>query len=536
MMKTLADDMSSPDSGPSGTADASSHESSQTAAEAAPEAPTLMRQGSSSSDISNISLESASSRRSSSLGLRTYVVDPRRAVHKYITFLLLCGFIPGPYFMDSLFVAYKRPICKDLGIHSTAFGILLALPSATGILCGVIGAMIVRHGEAKCAFSMGTTLFCTALCMTIGVGNHNYMFVLVARLLFWASLYVLCTVQTAAMLKLFSGQALSVAAGVIILSCRSGGMLGSFWSGFILAWAQGDPSGAMYCGVVFVAGCLVATGLFAYLRAGTATARAVLPLLEPAPRQSTQWQDVSYQEQIRSFTPMTWLLIANITFVYAVVFPFENIAFDYFEADWALPAPQAGMAMSLGPGIGMFAWAFGTVIKTEKSFIHWGIVAWTSFLIAFLVLGFQIVWNPVPAMLTFGTAYAYLSTSVWTLIPGSLRGRSHCTSAAVSVAYAGMAMSQSISNLVVGALHDLSGYFAVCIWFALLSSGGLVSAIMILRQYNQLTVESAVEAPCVEGVEDVNPDADESVVQHIEIARVQSEECYFEAPPVQSEK
>lgn len=524
------------ESRPSGAGDASSHDSSEAAVQAplseAP--PTLIREISASSDSSITSIETASFRRSSSLGLRTYVTDPRRAVHKYITFLLLCGFIPGPYFMDSLFVAYKRPVCKALGIHSTAFGILLALPSATGILCGVVGAVIVKYGEAKSAFSMGSVLFFTALFMTIGVGSHTYMFVLFARLLFWASLYVLCNVQTAAMLKLFSGQALSVAAGVIILTCRSGGMFGSFWSGFILAWAQGDASGAMYAGVVCVAGGLVATGLFAYLRAGTATARAVLPLLEPPPRLRERSQDTSYREQIGSFTPMTWLLIANISFVYAVVFPFENIAFDYFETDWALPAPQAGMAMSLGPGIGMFAWAFGTVIKTEKGFIQWGIAAWMAFFIAFLMLGFQLVWSPVPVMLTFGLSYAYLSTSVWTLIPVTLRGRAHCTSAAVSVAYAGMALSQSISNLVVGALHDLLDYFAVCIWFSLLSLGGLVSAVVVMREYNKMVAESPLEAPCGEGHEDATPDVDETVVQHIEIARVQSEECYFEAPPVQS--
>ncbi|EER17193.1 hypothetical protein Pmar_PMAR010838, partial [Perkinsus marinus ATCC 50983] len=71
-----------------------------------------------------------------------YIVDPRRIFHRCILHLLICLYIPGAYFADSILAAYKTQILEYLRIDHEHFALLFSLPSLTGVLCGPFGVIV----------------------------------------------------------------------------------------------------------------------------------------------------------------------------------------------------------------------------------------------------------------------------------------------------------------------------------------------------------------------------------------------------------
>lgn len=413
-------------------------------------------------------------------GPALYIVDPRRTAHKYVTHILVCLFIPGPYFMDSMMGALKTQICAPDGLHisSTKFSLLFALPSAVGVLCGPIGMAIQRVGDARSAFVAGAVVLCSSVLVAASMAHKMFWMVMLGRVLFWGCLYSLCSLQTMIVYKLFSGPELTIASGFIIFACRLGGMSGYFMSGVLLHWFEDDVVATMWLTVGFVGVALAATSVFACLRGGTATVRAVLPQLN-AGLSSRQVSPPNFREQVHAFSVWTWLVICLIAILYSAVFPFETIAADYFESDWDMGATEAGFNVSLAAAFGLIAWSFGLCIRSLRAQLLVSCVAWMFFVGAFSLLMVQVPSSPTLQMCMIGVSYAYSSTCTWILIPLTLRSNEAKT-AAVSLAYATMAFSMVCSNIIVGILHDCCGYRAVCAWFAFLSITGFLFASILL--------------------------------------------------------
>merc|ERR1719183_2979789 len=125
---------------------------------------------------------------------------------------------------------------------------------------------------------------------------------LVARMFFWASLYCLASIQTLVVYKLFSGPELTVASGFIIFGCRAGGMSGYAMSGMLLDGFNGDASAVLWACVFLVGVSFFSAASFLFLRKGSATARAVLPLLEAKPSQQGQTSSPTFREQLSGFS------------------------------------------------------------------------------------------------------------------------------------------------------------------------------------------------------------------------------------------
>jgi len=300
---------------------------------------------------------------------------------------------------------------------------------------------------------------------------------LVCRIVFWLSLNILCCIQTMVVYKLFQGPEVSIAQGFCIFACRSGGMAGVFFSGPILAFFGNDVSLAMWLGAVAVVASLVATFLFAFLREGSSKARSVIPLLEGT--QNSE-EKPSFCQQVRGFSGWTWLLMVQIACTYGVVFPFEAIASDFFQETWGLSASASGMALSLAPFFGLFAWSFGLVIRGVRTQLTFSVAAWLTFLLAFsLLLDKRPAGNPIPAMCLVGIAYAYQTTCTWVLIPVTLR-EPESKNAATSITFCALSVTLMLSNFCCGTLHDVYGYDAVCIFLMTLTAVGFVSTMIMM--------------------------------------------------------
>lgn len=411
-----------------------------------------------------------------------HIVDPRRTLHKYMVHLMVCSFIPGPYFMDAMVGAYKTQITADLNIDSATFSLLFALPALTGLLSGPLAPLIERVGCPKVSLMAGTLILASSASFAACYSNSNFMGMLVSRIVFWFGLNVLCTIQSLSLYAIFSASEISIAQGFLIFACRSGGMAGMFFSGHILAIFGGDARSAMWSSVFLVAVALVATMAFAFLRGGTSTVRKVLPLMETR-QDSTDSPKPSLREQFHGLTGWTGLLMIGITVTYAIVFPFETISCDFFQERWGLDPSASGMASSLAPFFGLFAWSFGLVIKGTRMQLLFSVMAWCMFLLAYaLFYRRQPAENPIPAMCLLGIAYAYQTTCTWVLIPETLRDPRSRT-LALSLTMFCMSVGLVASNYLVGVLHDVSGYHAVCKLLFGLAVVGMLSTCVLLGTF-----------------------------------------------------
>lgn len=463
-----------------------------------------------------------------------YFIDPRRSIHKYFVFFLAVCFIPGPYFHDTLLSTYKAEICSEegLNISSTKYAWLFGLPSMMGALSGPMASVIHRWGDARLSFISGSLTFVAAVAVTVSLQHKAYNTMLIARMAFWFGTYLMISVQMCVVYKLFTGPELAVAMGLLVFGCRLGGTVAFLISGFLLELVEDDLVAAMWLSNLLVGFAMLAAVLFAWLRAGTNTARTIIPLLEHRRTEGSDGAEAEHRglaSEMRDFTPLTWSLIIQIAFLYATIFPFETIETDFLEEEWGVSLGSVGWFTSLGAVFGLFSWAWGFCITSTDEMLRWCLISWCALIICFMLM---LLHSPDRQWLAafniglFGVAYSYLSTTAWTLIPLTFEKGKDASTGAVSIAYVIMSFFMLASQLVTGMLHDLTGsYGPSCLWFVLLSGMGLERAmalrpaILAMHGDSSRDLDDAEEEPgrsevevTIRGVQSLAPSCPDPVV------------------------
>ncbi|KAF4752869.1 hypothetical protein FOZ63_010980, partial [Perkinsus olseni] len=390
-----------------------------------------------------------------------YVVDPRRIFHRCLLHLLICLYIPGAYFADSVLAAYKTQILEYLRIDHERFALLFSLPSLTGVLCGPFGVMVAKYGSTKSALSAATLTCVGSALVVVGLQNRAYLVVLLGRVVFWTFLYILCVVQTVLCYRLFSGSALVAAYGLIIVACRTGGLVGSAFNAVLLSWYQGDVVKAISFSSAMAAVGLVCAIAFAVLYKGTRTARLVWPLLSRRDVATSELStsNATHRYSLRTLPALYWVLWLALGLLYAAIFPFETIAVDYYVGDWGMTQQRAGKTTTL-----LLAFTFITI----------GLVGQATRLTA----------SPLGFMILTGWGYALGGTCAWVLASDILSA-ANCRSppieaAAVAMLYVSLGVMLFISSYVAGVIRDHSRDYRPCLlFFTSLSSAAWACAAVL---------------------------------------------------------
>ncbi|KAF4683975.1 hypothetical protein FOZ60_008385 [Perkinsus olseni] len=433
-----------------------------------------------------------------------YVVDPRRIFHRCLLHLLICLYIPGAYFADSVLAAYKTQILEYLRIDHERFALLFSLPSLTGVLCGPFGVMVAKYGSTKSALSAATLTCVGSALVVVGLQNRAYSVVLLGRVVFWTFLYILCVVQTVLCYRLFSGSALVAAYGLIIVACRTGGLVGSAFNAVLLNWYQGDvvkatkttsdpestdlwltptleyPTEFDLASVTCVhvvamsivtayyhsrevapdinavlqisfSSAMAAVGLvcaiaFAVLYKGTRTARLVWPLLSRRDVATFELStsNATQRYSLKTLPALYWVLWLALGLLYAAIFPFETIAVDYYVGDWGMTQQRAGKTTTL-------------------------LLAFTFITIGLVGQGMRLTASPLGFMILTGWGYALGGTCAWVLASDILSA-ANCRSppveaAAVAMLYVSLGVMLFISSYVAGVIRDHSRDYRPCLLF-----------------------------------------------------------------------
>lgn len=436
-----------------------------------------------------------------------YVMDPRRETHKYFLLCLICLFIPGPYFHDSLVASFKTPILELMNISNSQFAALFAVSALTGIFCCPAGAAIQHVGRTR--FAVGTS-FCAAVGSTLTTLGFDYdclSLMLVGRFVFWLSLNGLIMVQTILVYDLFEGKSLNNAMTFIVCSIRLGGGISYFVSGELLLGR--GVSNSMWLSVYFVCGACLATVLFAYLFRGSAISRKVRsPVGRKAAREPFSLR-LAWRIPVSVF-----FLLGGLSAVWGTIFPFEVIGDDMLQKDYGYSAKDAGIIIAVAPLISIcspfIAPFLGTTLKHKLIACIAGVAILMS---GFVVLSWAL---PITGILIVGAGYAVSVCTLYGTLPLLISSQvpreiaKSMQSLVLGLNMVGSGLSMIVSNLVIGYIKDRWSYHWACVYLTCLAALGVVSILFAIATQKAFDPDVEVGSPKSDSTESSEQSASSS--------------------------
>lgn len=470
----------------------------------------------------------SSSSRSLCKRIRKYVVDPRRTFHRYSLLILICMFIPGPYFADQTFANLKSNTIEEMGISNTQFGLLFAVSSLTGVLCPLANPLLARMGRTRMALASGFACSLASLGAVMGYHYNIYILLLASRFFFWLALYGLLMVQTVLVYSVYSGELLAIAYSLTVTAMRFGSLGADLAIGTL--HSTYGTEGALWFSTITVVVAFVATILFAYLFRGTTTAQAVRPLLDE------QRGNQTFSIELVSEIPRcVFAVLGAIGCLYVAVFSFETTGVDMLHVRYGYNAEDAGNLISIIPAMSLFAPVVTPFLgKSIKGKLYSCVLGFTAIVFGHTWMSLPINLPPFPAFLALGFGFVVTVCAIFTVLPGLVESTvPHEISApmeqlAVGLTYLVLSVTQFFSNLIVGVLKDsLGSYCYVSTWFACCSFVGLVFTVASLA-----TLKPYVHAECRQPT-NLPPEGGEG---HVVVFRGQGPDLVLAAAPLEQEQ
>jgi len=407
------------------------------------------------------------------MSLWVHFIDPRRVFHRYFLHWLVCAFIPGAYFHDSLIAALKNDIMEHMSIDNTSFGFLFSIASITAVIVGPAGLFLSKVGTCTSALVCGFVCFSGSFLSYLGIYLQSYLILLLGRFIFWLFLWLLQVVQNVLTYQNFQGKQLAVAYGLLVTACRVGGTLGYSLSGPLRRYCEGSVTplaDQIFISVMAVLASFFATLGFALL-SNTRVAVAVQSNL-PAAEQTYSEVGLSHW---RKFPEAYWCLFLGIGCLYSAVFPFEAFGVPIIFNIYQCSMSHAGLLISIVPSISFGAPLLGMLFKGKGG----GVfdlkmivlaIGFSLIVCAFVGLSLHLSYPSIWVTL-LGSGYAICATICWILIPDLLP--TEYERLGVVYLYVSLGLSMFFSNIIAGKLMDVFNDSVVLAWFALLALVGL---------------------------------------------------------------
>jgi MFS family permease len=367
-------------------------------------------------------------------------------------------------------------------LSNQKFGMLFALSSLTGVLCGPFGILVSVVGRSRWVMVSGLLCMVAALFTVLGFVWESYAIMLIARFFFWASLYGMLLAQNMLVYAIFSTQGVALAMSMVIFAMRLGAVSAYFLSGPMRYSIGVEATLWVACCLVFLA--FIGTLIFAFLFRGTSTARVVRPL-HPSGRSISK----SFHIELLRMVPRSCLMFTlAVMACYGSVFPFETVAVDMLVEDFGFRATEAGYLLSLVPAISLLGPAISPILGKDLAGLSRSAIAGLSMMAGgHVILSIQAFWCPYLAFFMIGMGYVSSVCALWGSLPALVQSTveeenaKNVESLVLGLSYAALSIGQSVSNYLAGVLNDISSYRLVCIWFALLAGLGAVAVVMQQR-------------------------------------------------------
>lgn len=407
----------------------------------------------------------------------------RIAILGLVSFMLF-----GSYFAYDSVAAIAPSLIEALQIDRAAIGSMYSWYSFAAIAAVLVGGFLIDKIGARRASLLFSVVLTTGACVVAFAPSIGWIYA--GRLLFGMGSEPLVVAQSAILARWFRGKELALSFGIALTVCRLGTLF-TFNSEALIADRYG------WRAALWVAAALCGLSLLTNLVYNVLDRKAepVLGLGETGGGDEIDWK----QLRRGGFSPSFWYVTLLCVTFYSAIFPFTDLATDFFHDKWGLPEAS-------GEGLGFFQAVFYNIthmFQTAQGTTS--IIITASMLLApfagrlvdrvgrratFMIFGSLLMipahlamgWTMIPpayAMIVLGAAFVLVPAAMWPAIPLVVEKER------VGTAFGLMTAIQNVGLLTFpylnGALRDWKGGYG---WsqtmFAGLGLVGLVFAVKLL--------------------------------------------------------
>ncbi|HTQ53988.1 MAG TPA: MFS transporter [Bryobacteraceae bacterium] len=402
-----------------------------------------------------------------------------------LTFAALMAF--GSYFAYDSIGAMATTLIQVFHTDRATIGTMYTMYSIAAVFA-VLGAgvLIDRVGVRRASLICSTFVVVGAAIVAAAPGVPVMY---AGRILFGIGSESMIVAQSAITARWFTGKELAMAFGMTLTIARLGTLF-SFNTEQLLAARMGYR-GALWIAAALCLFSLVCNWIYTLM---DRHAEPILKLPEAGSGDKITWSDVG------KFRASYWFAVGICVTFYSAIFPFTDLATDFFHDKWGLPLASGEGLSFLGGVFYNFTHMFTTAQGVTSIIIAASMVlapfagnfvdrvghrarlmVLGSLLMipAHLMLGLTHI-SPVLSMIVLGAAFVLVPACIWPSVPLIVDAQR------VGTAFGLMTAIQNIGlgtyPMVNGALRDAThGYTASQIMFSALGFCGLVFSLLLLR-------------------------------------------------------
>lgn len=375
------------------------------------------------------------------------------------------------YYNYDIPAALITKIKADLLISDIQYNMLYSVYSLPNILLPLLGGILVdRIGINKSFMIFVSCMVVGQFTVSCGMYANSYMCMLVGRFIYGVGAESTTVANNSLMISWFRNKEMGLSMGVATAIGRLGSVVNYQVSPIL---AENNLSYAFFAGVGLCCMQLLAVALVILLDNRWLSQQPGFGRKKPKTN-----DEINFSRMI-DFSPIFWYLVASCVLCYGCMFPFMNVASDFFQTKWGVSLAIANDYLSIPFSMASFGIPLFGIVVDKYGFREWFILSSTlGFTSAHVLMGFTTI-SPVPALLVMGFSYCMYCGAMW-------------PSAALLVdpndqIGTGLGLITAIQNcgltifpLMVGYIKQHYSYDDVEILFILLGLTGVCFAVMII--------------------------------------------------------
>ena len=417
-------------------------------------------------------------------------MNPASRIYRIAILGLVSFMIFGSYFAYDSVAAIAPSLIEALHADRAAIGTMYSAYSFAAIAAVLLGGVLIDKIGTRRASLLFSAVLTAGACLVAFAPSIGWIYA--GRLIFGMGSEPLIVAQSAILARWFRGKELALSFGIALTVSRLGTLF-TFNSEALIAERHG------FRAALWVAAALCGASLLANIAYNALDKRAepVLGLGVAGSGDEINWN----QLRRLGFSPSFWYVTLLCVTFYSAIFPFTDLATDFFHDKWGLKeAGGSGLPFLQAVFYNithMFTTAQGTtsiIITASMLFAPFAgrLVDRVGRRATLMILGSALMipahlamgWTSIPpayAMVALGAAFVLVPAAMWPAIPLVVdKDR-------VGTAFGLMTAIQNVGLLVFpylnGTLRDVtSGYGWSQTMFAGLGLVGLVLAILLLAE------------------------------------------------------
>jgi len=395
---------------------------------------------------------------------------------RWLVLVCGCSIAFSNYYNYDIPAALITNIKRDLMISDIQYNMLYSVYSLPNVLLPLAGGILLdRIGINKSFLMFVSAMLVGQFTVAVGMYSDSYTCMLVGRFIYGVGAESTTVANNSLMIEWFKNKEMGMAMGLATAIGRLGSVVNYQVSPVL---GKSDLSLAFFGGVGLCCVQLLSVVLVIYLDNRWQSQQKGLVQIK-----SSNDDAINFARLI-DFQPIFWYLVASCVLCYGCMFPFMNVASDFFQTKWGVSLPIANDYLSIPFSMASIGIPLFGILVDKYGFREWFILSATlGFTFSHTCMGFTMM-SPVPSLVVMGLCYCMYCGAMW-------------PSAALLVdpndqIGTGLGLITAIQNcgltifpLMVGYLKQQYSYKAVEVLFILLGLIGIIFAILIIIQDNK---------------------------------------------------